>query len=710
MLQDLTFKGVLSSDEDDILNEFYVPAFINSTLYRRSVGYFSAATISYAAQALTVFVQAGGKIQLVAGAFISQDEMDAVQKGYSSLQLLDRLSGQFIQEFALLDSEIFKCRLRALGWLVANKKLEIKIALRKSGIFHEKVGILTDANNDSIVFSGSANETAQALLPQYNFESMNIFPTWRAELRDHWEPHIRKFERLWNNAAKDTAVIPFPDAAREALIAITGAEPPPTLALEQSLWDRFKGNVSAEVPLEASIPSTLNGARFELRSHQLESLRRWKANDLNGILALATGAGKTVTAIYGLVQIARAAKGLFAIIAVPYQNLADQWCEVLGSFNILPIRCYISTELWSDRLNEAVTDHIMGAATLTVVVVVNRTLISPAFQSRIRKVEPRKLLFIGDECHHHGAGSVNSALPPARFRLGLSATPEHYLNDERNSNLERYYGQVVHAYGLKEAVAEGILTPYDYHIRLVELTESEATEYVELSRKISQKFASGGAAGGLDDDVVLQGLLRKRARLVGSAKNKIGALREVLETFAEPHYHSLFYCGDGEVEVDDAEGLQTTDRQIEVVSQELARFGWSNSHFTADESISERYRILRNFKEKNTHSLVAIRCLDEGIDIPACELAFILASQRDPRQFIQRRGRILRRAPGKEFAVIFDFIVMLPDTAGTDDLSKRLLEAELARVAEFCGLARNRHETYIALRTVLKRHSLEHII
>lgn len=717
MLRDLEIKSVYSSDEDNLLEDFYIPALRAATLYQRSVGYFSASVLSYAAQAISSFVTNGGKMQLIVGAFVSTEEFGAVQDGYRKKEIGEQLGQLFLEQISDIDSELFQCRLEALAWLVSHDILSIKVAIRRQGLFHEKVGVVTDESGDKLVFSGSANESNNALLPDYNFESINVFQSWREELRDHWEPHVAKFERLWENEATNTAVIEFPEAARKKLVSISQAlDEAPKLEMEQEIWERISSDgPAADAARKPRIPKQINGIDFKIREHQVKALNKWKANDYLGILALATGAGKTVTSIYGVVQIAQNLEHLTVVIAVPYQDLADQWCEVLALFNIYPIKCYRSRSNWENRLASAAHFAETGAAKFVAIVVVNRTLKSETFQNYLQNFDPNSLFFIGDECHHHGSSSFAGNVPlDARFRLGLSATPEHYLDDERNDNLNRMYGGIVDTYSLSDAVGDGILTPYEYTVVPVDLTQEETEEYIELSGKIGRMFAAAkNGATIYHESTSLQSLIRQRSRLVASAKNKLTALKDLLQTYDAPVSHSLFYCGDGMIDADDdnEENDQFGLRQIEAVSLVLERQKWSNSHFTARENKRQREDILRDFKSEYIDSLVAIKCLDEGIDIPACSTAFILASSRDPRQFIQRRGRILRRSQGKELAKIYDFLVVFPEMEEDEkDYSRRLFVGEMERVAEFASLSINRHECYMQLRPLLQHYSLEHLI
>ena len=396
------------------------------------------------------------------------------------------------------------------------------------------------------------------------------------------------------------------------------------------------------------------------------------------------------------------------MIAVPYQDLADQWLEVLRAFGINAIPCYRSTALWKENLQSAIDRYNSGVDDFVSAVVVNRSLNTENFQAIISQVSNSKpFLFIGDECHHHSSASYSSCLPRnAEFRIGLSATPEHYLDEERNISLSDYYGQIVANYTLIDAIKDEVLTPYNYHVVPVRLEEDEFEEYLSISSQIS-KLSFGGENL---DNPSLTALLMKRSRLLGSARGKIIKLKETLRD-VNPEAHTLFYCGDGMVE--DNSSKNGESRQIEAVTKIASENGFVPSRFTADENLKQRRHILEGFKDGSIKSLVAIKCLDEGIDIPACKTAFILASSANPRQFVQRRGRILRKSEGKDIARIYDFIVYADEGDRGEKINHKsadILRNELKRVTEFASVALNKHETYNALRPILVKYGLSGLI
>lgn len=718
MLRDINIKAVYNSEEDNILEDFYIPALSNSVSYDRAVGYFDAKMLTSAASGLSAFINNKGYMRLICGATLTEDEYQAIAEGYGERDLKERLESDFYDIIKSGDSGLFQHQLNALTWMIRNHKLDVKIALRRQGIHHQKTGIFRDMNGDFLVFQGSANETNNALLP-FNYETINVFKSWQPEFKDHFEPHMRNFQMLWENQTKNTLVLDFSDVSLKVLSDSVPSMYRPKIEDELSLWQKHLDTFTPKTEQKShpEVPEKIYGNDFILRPHQKEALKNWKNNGFHGLFELATGAGKTITAIYGAVKMYQSRKRLLMVIAVPYQNLADQWAENLDLFNIKPIICYGGEARWREQLNEKILAFNTGIIDFCAVVVVDATLASRngTFQNIISGLNEDlsdHFLFIGDECHHHGAEKITMALPQnANLRIGLSATPDRGEEDEGNDKITEYYGDVISQYTLKDALEDKVLTPYEYHLIPVELTIEETEKYIDLSKKISRMVAIvKNSKNGAAQADKLNILLNQRARVINGSINKPAALKELLSGM-EPIKHSLFYCAEGKLDdgtdQDEEEGL----KQIEFISSILHEKGWRSCQFTANEKKAQREQIIDDFKEGNVHSLVAMKCLDEGVDIPACSTAFILSSSRKPRQFIQRRGRILRKSPGKTKAVIYDFFVTLPlDHIEDEEVGRRLLIAELKRINEFASLSLNKAAAYKTLESYLKKYDLYHYI
>jgi superfamily II DNA or RNA helicase len=436
---------------------------------------------------------------------------------------------------------------------------------------------------------------------------------------------------------------------------------------------------------------------IEARGYQQDAIRSWLTNDGRGILRMATGTGKTITALTAATHVANGSDGgVFLVIAVPYQHLVDQWATELDSFGVSPVRAYQSRRNWQPRLEREVLEFNQGSRDVCVVVTTHKTLASDATQQTLRRAGSAKTMLVADEVHHMGAPHMQRGLlDEFRLRLGLSATPERWYDDEGTQTLNSYFGGTVFEYGLVEAIEHGALCEYYYIPHIVELSDPEMEEYKRLTAKIGSLMAGSGDEEGqpsIEDNPRLQRALFKRARLIGTAEQKLSVLVDLLGRTPDPS-HSLVYCSDGSTRVDPEAG----DRHVDVTTATLRdRCGLTVERFTARESQAEREELLAAFEAGDIEVLTSIRCLDEGVDVPATRTAYMLASTTNPRQYVQRRGRILRTHPDKTLAVIHDFITV-PDTSrhpailsdSEFETERTLIRKELERVSTFADAARN---------------------
>lgn len=716
MLRKLGLRTNYSSETDNLYEDFFLPSLSSAVDYRRAVGFFSLGVLLNAPAAMSGIVAGEGRIRLIFGKLVAPEDFEAIREGESrpwsdgELPSFERL----LEEH---HGDLLEFRIRVLAWLFNAGRLEVKVAVRPKGMFHQKIGLLEDKFGDVVSFSGSMNETMSALDPRFNSEEITVFRSWNEGQRAYVDNHAEAFERLWSgDTGSSTVVCGVPEAIEAGLRFVMDRFPDMPLPQQEdervrAFFERRTGSTSPR----PSVPSTVHGLPFSMRDHQLEALRAWSANGYNGILELATGAGKTITAIYAATRTAEANEGIALVVAVPYQDLADQWCEELARFNIHAVKCYGSRAEWEPAAQAYLRRNRDGQREFLAVVVVNKTLKSPHFQAFASQLDVNRLFFIGDECHHHGgAAYAGKLLPGARFRLGLSATPFHYLDDAANQRLQEVYDRSIFQYSLADAVRDKVLTPYEYIPIPVELTSQEAQDYIELSDQIARAFAATRSDMDSPSGERLKALLMRRARLVGAAENKMVELERLLDG-SNVERHSLFYCSDGRTLVDDdyEDELDADHAEVKqrfAVAQMLLRRGVRVSPFTSDENRWQRREILRQFKDGEIEAMVAIKCLDEGIDVPACRTAYLIASSRNPRQFIQRRGRILRRSPGKDHAKIYDFVVVMPDGhTSTEEVAIDFLKNELARVADFARNSLYPASSVKPLLPWLKRYDLEHL-
>ena len=527
-----------------------------------------------------------------------------------------------------------------------------------------------------------------------NFESLEVFRSWNDGESERVQRRADDFEDLWQDQTYGLRVLSFPDASKERLLE---RYEPSLLGIESDWHD--PGNLIGE----PSIPSTV-----DLRGYQKEAIHAWWDCNGRGLWEMATGTGKTFTALAALSKLWEAIRdkeSLVVVVTVPFQHLADQWSAEAKKFGFSPIQAYEGQARWTERFEAESARANSRSGHLVFIVSVNATFSGSPFRDRLAQVRCA-LAIVADEAHTAGSKQMLEALPAgANYRLGLSATPDRHMDEAGTAGLRAYFGETVYELGLKQAISLGALVPYRYYPITVELTDEELDAYVEISRKI---IAAGFSESDLDPDAsgsALELLLFQRARLVGSAANKVSALKKAIEPYRSEPF-SLVYCSDR----NDSSPLP----QLEQVVQLLGRdFGMTVNTFTAEEDRTVRQDLLERFSSGDLQALVAIRCLDEGVDVPATRRAFILASSQNPRQFVQRRGRVLRRADGKDQAEIFDFLVSPPDLSDDPSIFKmerQLVGRELTRAMELAGASLNPAASLEALRPLRERYDLLSIV
>ncbi len=454
------------------------------------------------------------------------------------------------------------------------------------------------------------------------------------------------------------------------------------------------------------IPKTI-----QLRSYQQQAVASWFANQGRGTLKMATGSGKTLTALAIATELYHKIALQVLVVICPYRHLVTQWARECEKFNLQPILAFENVRNWQSLLSTQLYNICSGNQPFLTVITTNSTLIKDGFQSQL-KYFPQKTLIVGDEVHNLGTVRLEESLPRhLGLRLGLSATPERHFDERGTESIFQYFGSVLQPeLNLEDAIRLGALVNYLYYPILVELTESESISYHKLTSRIGWALKKNPDSD-IDNNEFLTGLLIQRSRLIGNAQNKLTALRDIMSTRLNTS-HTLFYCGEGSVPYLDSEDQidsdPETERQFTAVSRILGlELGYRINTYTAETTLQQREELRRQFEAGQLQGLVAIRCLDEGVDIPAIRTAVILASTTNPRQFIQRRGRILRPNPGKEYATLFDTIVTPPNlNRDTLELERNLLRKELKRFLEFAKLANNAESACATLRKVEEQYGL----
>ncbi|NOR03453.1 DEAD/DEAH box helicase family protein [Mycolicibacterium fortuitum] len=703
-LRSLTLNDRYRSDKEDVVGNFFVPAFTVASSYSRAVGYFSSTSLALYSRGIDRFAERGGSMRLIASPQLNEDDIVDIERGYGIRAVLERATLRELEDEdqpeAVLDS------LGLIGRLIADGRLDIKLAFvereGRVGIYHEKIGIFRDDLGDLIGFTGSSNETYGGLLA--NFESVEVYRGWVAGDGARALRLEADFQSLWSNETPHLSVERFPDIARERLIKLGNERPDrPVPGVDIAFAPASVGVGNANCRL--AIPEAL-----EVRSYQRDAVMAWLQQQGRGILKMATGTGKTKTSMVAATKLGdllrEREQPLVVLILAPLTHLVDQWISEVHDFGVRPVAIYESSEKWLPIIEEQLAAARMGQRPVVAMIATYASFSGQRFQSILSRIT-QPLLIIADEAHNLGSKAFRSSLPQnATYRLGLSATPERWFDDEGTDSLTEYFGQVCFELGLGEAIAMSALTRYVYIPRLVELNDVETSLYVDLSAQIAQRIASGDDLKNSDPDSPLGYLLRQRAGVLGHAEGKIAALRADLR--ARRHqWFQLIYCAEGRrpSEPGDPPGPKQVDEVMHLVGNELHLAGHT---YVSETPRAERKILLRRFGSGNDlRSLIAMRCLDEGVDIPDARVGYLLASSSNPRQFIQRRGRLLRRAPGKERAEILDYLAVPAAGAPINfTIERSLLMRELERANEFGKLSENYETTLEALRPLKERYHL----
>ena len=699
------------ADTSYVLNNFYIPVLSNAVYYRRLTGSFSSSILGAAAKGISQFIINGGKMELVCWEVINEKDAKAILDGETKTE--EVLSRQIIERWdrECIEDKLLEDHLSVMAWMIAKGILTIRIASRPDcpGIFHLKSGILIDSEGNEIIFSGSENESIRGW--KFNHEKFHVYKSWDQRVSNYYAEEKRTLQDVWEGKGHHTVIFSLPDALKEKILQYNKP-----MSSKQILELDLENRILNEIRSERSDKHHSNlfdiPQNIDIRPYQNDAINKWFDNKHRGIFKMATGTGKTITSLALAANLYREKEGkLTIIIACPYKHLVRQWENTAKLFNLKPILGFESTASWVKELNKKITSFNIGAIDHFCLITTHTTFGLEDMRNSIAKITRNQdVLLIVDEVHHFSARHLSRTLPEnVEHRLGLSATPENWYDEERDKALTEYFDGIIYDYGLEQAIRNNWLTRYFYYPHVVELTDSETEIYYELTEKISKIVRiSGNNGSSFDDNPALKILLMARARIVTGARNKVKLLHDLLTTEDNLH-HTLIYCGDGryEDEEDEDTDYRLRDIIIEMMGVELEL---KVHPFTAEESQKEREELLSRFDSGDLQALVAIRCLDEGVDVPATETAYIMASSTNPRQFIQRRGRILRKHKNKKYSHIHDFIVIPPFNSRPSteafNMDRSILERELKRVKWFTELAENGARADKMLTPLKERYNL----
>lgn len=707
-----------------------IDLFLDALPYSKSfdllLGYFSSSAIKLLSTGFAMFLYNGGRLRMVTNHIYSSQDKQAFLRGIES-------EPEYFN-FSIKDFEKIKSSLNAEGehffnciaWLISKNRIEIKVIKPKTGgISHPKEGLFNDGVN-KLHFHGSMNFTAAGLVK--NVESVSTRKSFESEEAKHAINEFEVlFESYFNENNKDVEYLDFGEV-QEAIINDFGDKDLQELIEDsKSLLKKYNSNIYAKTSrkskieeLEQEFEKILKEPRFPYdapRDYQINAYENWMKNGMNGIFAMATGTGKTLTSLNCLLKIYEKENQYRAIITVPTIALANQWEVECAKFNFQNIIKVSSRNKWKAELAvfNAASSYLN---TSFIIIITYASFVKSKFQSFFKKL-PSNMLFIADEAHNIGSKGVAKLLDEVHLnrRIGLSATIHRQYDDVGNNKIEEFFkdrAPYSFEYSMKLAIENEYLCKYEYYPHLIELTEVETNNYYEISKKLMKYFDPKTKS--FKNSKQKDKLLMDRKRIIHKAKNKFEVYQKILEKeFLKRKNlkYTLIYVPEGDIpEYDRADNFVESEENLRLINQYTIAVSDVNDEINVNQFTAKtdnREKVLKNFAQGKVDVLVSMKCLDEGVDVPRSELAIFCSSTGNPRQFIQRRGRVLRTHGKKTFATIHDLVVV-PKKNNEENsyfyMNKNLIRKELQRVANFAILAVNSSFSFKTLSNILEEYNL----
>ncbi len=677
--------------------EVLVPTFRISEKADCMMGFFSSEALSTLAPGLAAFINCSKfSFRLIISPYLRPEDLETIENGIRSPE---EVAKDLIESFVITEDLLQQHTLKCLSYLLRVGRIEIKIALMKRALFHPKVWIFENGN-DTIAAHGSSNITLAGI--KHNFEQISVSKSWIDSTQKYIVNKLRQqFDRLWDNEEDGCFVISIPEALKHQILKSYPSEHPPTESDYLSLYRRAIKKIGENshvkeiqkewAKLSFTIPQWIKYESGPFK-HQGQAVEAWCSSNFRGVLEMATGSGKTITAMISAFKTYQENKSLLIVVAAPYIPLINQWCGEIGQFNVKTTNLTEAGNV-SERIrsiNQVKRRLRTGISKAEAIVVTHATLCSEDFFDAISSFECPRLL-IADEAHNLGRPAfINNPPEYYEFRLGLSATPVRQYDEEGTEAIFDFFGPVVFRFTLEEAIGK-CLVEYDYHVYPCHLSKSEMDQWYDLTEKIKK---SAWRKEDEKPDDYLAKLYRDRRKLLETVESKISILASLLDGLDLKGFrYTLIYASDKE------------PGQLEKINRLLRDRGVLFHQLTAEETSNHEKtkHIIQSFQQGEIHVLTAKRVLDEGVNIPQICQAFILASTTVERQWIQRRGRLLRTcsAIGKNHSIIHDFIALPSDIKnGLDPDTRSLIRSELSRIHEFASLARNAGRTDGPLRII----------
>jgi superfamily II DNA or RNA helicase/HKD family nuclease len=714
MLKDKDFKYRYSTGRKDLPFDFCVLALSNSTKLDIGLGYFSSASFNILSVGFAHFISNGGKMRLYINQYLTEDDYTLL-KNNQTIDFEERILQSFFLLKATLskrDEHFFKC----LSYLIQIKRIEIKIVIPKEGgLAHEKFGVFTDENNDKVAFTGSMNLTAAALIK--NIETIECTCSWKSEdSRERIETSEQDFTEIWDEINNNVFVFPAKKFCQEIVKTYPNVDSVELLLQEKEIIRKLTNSTIAK---EKTIP-TIKDPHFPCkypdgaRPYQVEAYEKWMQNGKQGIFAMATGTGKTITSLNCALQEYQK-DGLYQLlILVPTIALVEQWINEVVQFDFKNIITVFSENpQWRQQIVKLEDKVSRGKKMNCVIISTYQSFTNKDFQQILPHL-PENMILIADEAHNIGSELVRTVFRKLHIkrRIALSATPSRIYDEEGTAELESFFNDeppYVYNFSMKKAIEEGRLMEYCYYPKIAYLNDDEMQEYAQITEQLLRLFDS--VTKQFKDSQKVKKLLMLRKRILHKADDKMRVFKEIITEIGQNKLKYCFvYVPEGKKLFDSDEAIiysnSDNDFETDIYEETIIEKMLDTTKdifpnitcntYTGKNSKTERKTILQGFENGQINVLFAMKCLDEGVDVPRAEYGIFASSTGNPRQFIQRRGRLLRKHAGKTFAHIYDMVVA-PNFQSPYyskdfwNMERSLVRGELNRVAYFANLATNNY-------------------
>ena len=675
MLSDVHFKHSYTSGYDEP-KDFFTEALIESCNFDLGLGFFSSSGIRSLSYGFALFIANGGKMRVVMNHILSKEDKEVIENGQKHLiedfedNILCDIK-KLIETLSKEDEQFFRC----LSYLISVDRIKFLATVStKGGLGHDKYGIFKDEKGNKVAFIGSANFSQSAL--ELNGETITVFSSPNDDNRI--AEYQTLFDQSWENDTPHLIHIPiehvktfirekFPEAPLTNLIE-EGINLRESIGMDNDVPQKYYKPISKRILDKIELKEQEPRFPFpEERKIQIDAYNAWIGNGKKGMFAMATGSGKTVTALNCIRKQYKENGYYKAIIVVPTQALAIQWEHEAKSFNFQNIVSTHSDKDWKDVLSRYITRSLLDSTKSIILITTYATFNRNDIQSFLKKVRGAEtFIYAADEAHNIGSQNSLKHLPEMiNWRIGLSATPERIYDDLGTEKLYEFFDskppKYTYRYTMKQAIEEGILCHYDYYPIFIELTSSEMEEYERISDQL-RKYIDADTGKYKPN---AERLLLKRKRIIHKAENKKIAISDLLEELKQKQKldYTFVFVPEGyepDYSINDSYNIDQDDIHIiDEYAQMFKEHGYSYHKYIS--GLDDAPSILQNFADGDIQILLSMKCLDEGVDIPRAEHAIFCSSTGNPRQFVQRRGRVLRKCKGKEKARIWDLIVTPPN-------------------------------------------------